>query len=191
MLLLVGGSFALLRGLDRAEPTAPPAALPAEPGAAGAPPPEPPPGPRPEPSPGVEPPPAPAIRSMPRAAASSRWEEVPEVARLHDLGPVLAAPTSRGLQAARAQFDGCFDDEARALALRASPPDPEATGPAILVLRLESRPGALDVVDVEVESLGTSTPALVACARQVLLGWPIAAAGAEAGRRYRLKWLLQ
>jgi hypothetical protein len=162
-----------------ADPVAAPA-LPASPGLAP-----------PAPASAVGPAPPPAIRSMPRATADVAWEEVPEAARLHDLGPGLAAPVSRGLQAARAQLDGCFEEEARALARRATPPDPEALGPAILVLRLESRPGALDVADVEVEAQGTSTPELVACARHVLRGWPIPAAGAEAGRRYRLKWLLQ
>lgn len=195
LVALAGGSVALLTtfgsGLtDR--PIPPPAA----PGPAGAPAEPAPPSLAQEPAPPPPPPAAPAttppaIRSMPRALAEVPWEEVPQAARLSDLGPVLAAPVNRALQAARAQLDTCFEEEARILARRQARPDPEVLGPAILVLRLESRQDGLDVADVEVESMGTSTPELVDCARHVLRGWPVPAPGATPARRYRLKWLLQ
>ena len=136
----------------------------------------------------------PRIGARPRAAASVAWEQVPAAARLSDLGPGLAAPVNAALKAARDEMDSCFEEETRLLASRPAPqygPDDQPRGPAILVLRLESRAGGLDVVDTEVETLGTSTRELVECARHVLKGWPVAAPAAAAGTRYRLKYLLQ
>ncbi|HET8540312.1 MAG TPA: hypothetical protein VFL83_10620 [Anaeromyxobacter sp.] len=135
----------------------------------------------------------PRIGARPRAAASVAWEDVPVAARLSDLGPGLAAPVNAGLRAARDQMDSCFEEEDRILAKRRVRYDPDAPpmGPAFLVLRLESRAGALDVVDTEVGRLGTSTPELVECARHVLRGWPIDAPAARPGTRYRLNYLLQ
>ena len=146
--------------------------------------------PEPPPEPLVSPP---RIGARPRAAASVAWEQVPQAARLSELGPGLAAPVNAALRAARAEMDSCFAEETRLLAKRPAPtydPDAPPTGPAILVLRLESRAGGLDVVDTELESLGTSTRELADCARHVLKGWPIDAPGATAGTRYRLKYLL-
>jgi len=168
-------------GLPGAGVTAP-AGTPAPPAAAAEP---------PAPEPLVSPP---RIGARPRAAASVAWEQVPAAARLSDLGPALAAPVNAALRAARATMDTCFEEETRLLARRPPPPsDPDAParGPAVLVLRLQSRAGGLDVVDTELESPGTSTPELVACARQVLKGWPIDAPAATPGTRYRLKHLLQ
>jgi hypothetical protein len=106
----------------------------------------------------------------------------------------VSGPVTRGLEAARAQMDACFADEAKRLARgegpRFDPADPP-TGPATLTLLLESRPGGVDVVDTQVVSLGTSTAQLVSCARQVLKGWPIAAPDAAGGRRYRLRYTVQ
>jgi hypothetical protein len=146
--------------------------------------------PPPTPEPLVSPP---RIGARPRADASVAWEQVPAAARLSDLGPRLAAPVNAALRSARDAMDSCFEEEKRLLAARPAPsydPDAPPTGPALLVLRLESRAGALDVVDTELESLGTSTRELVECARHVLKGWPIDAPAATAGRRYRLKYLL-
>ena len=138
--------------------------------------------------------PAPRIRSRPRAASSVAWEQVPAAAKLSDLGPGLAAPVNAALKAARDEMDSCFEEDTRLLESRPATrygPDDQPRGPAILVLRLESRAGGLDVVDTEVETLGTSTRELVECARHVLKGWPVAAPAAAAGTRYRLKYLLQ
>ena len=145
----------------------------------------------PAPEPLVSPP---RIGARPRAAASVGWEQVPAAARLSDLGPALAAPVNAALRAARDAMDSCFEEETRLLASRPAPgydPDAPPRGPAVLVLRLESRAGALDVVDTELESPGTSTRELVECARHVLKGWPVDAPAATAGQRYRLKYLLQ
>ncbi len=134
------------------------------------------------------------IRGRPRAASTVAWEDVPTAARLADLGPGLAAPVNAALRAARDTMESCFEEDTRLQASRAAPrygPDDQPRGPAVLVLRLESRPGGLDVVDTEVESQGTSTRELVACARHVLKGWPIPAPAAPPATRFRLTYLLQ
>jgi hypothetical protein len=144
-----------------------------------------------EPEPPVPPP---RIRGRPRAASSVAWEDVPTAARMADLGPELAAPVNAALRAARDTMESCFEEDTRLQASRAAPrygPDDQPHGPAVLVLRMESRAGGLDVVDTEVESQGTSTRELVACARHVLKGWPIPAPAARPGTRFRLTYLLQ
>jgi hypothetical protein len=145
------------------------------------------------PAPAPEPPrvtPA-SIRAHPSARADVGWDEVPVAIRFSELGSGLAAPVKRGLDEARAQMDACFEAEARALARLPAAPEPDVGGPAVLVLLLESRPGGLDVVSTELESLGTSTKALVSCCREVLKGWSLDVAGAPPARRYRLKLVLQ
>jgi hypothetical protein len=128
------------------------------------------------------------------AAAFVEWESVPMVARIGQLGPDVSGPVMRGLAAARAQMDTCFTDEARRLARgegpRFDPADPP-TGPAVLMLMLQSRPGGVDVVDTQVVSLGTSTAALTSCVQQALKGWPMNAPGATGARRYRLRYVVQ
>jgi hypothetical protein len=136
---------------------------------------------------------APDIGARPSAAAIVPWDLVPIASRLGELGPGLAAPVNTALKSARATIESCFEEDRQLRASRPAPPyDPEnvPTGPAVLVLQLESRAGALDVVAATVESLGTSTKELAECACQVLRGWPIPAPGATAGRRYRLKYSL-
>lgn len=132
-------------------------------------------------------------RRRPVAEAATGWDDVPIAARPYDLGPELARPVMTALDAARGQMDPCFDEEERALAQGRGPrfdPKNPPTGPAVLVLRLESRAGALDVVDAEIASLGTSTRALAVCCQQVVKGWPIPAPLAVPGQRYRLVYLL-
>jgi hypothetical protein len=169
-------------------PAAAAGTVPSAPGTAGA-------GAAQEPvAPDPEPLPPPRIRGRPRAASSVAWEDVPTAARLADLGPELAVPVNAALREARKAMDSCFEEDTRLLATRPAPqygPDDQPRGPAVLVLRIESRAGGLDVVDTEVDSQGTSTPELVDCARHVLKGWPMPAAAAAPGTRLRLNYLLQ
>jgi hypothetical protein len=135
----------------------------------------------------------PTIGARPSAAAVVPWEMVPAASKPAELGPALAVPVNTALRAARATIESCFEEDRRLRAGRPAPtvdPDNVPTGPAVLVLQLESRGGALDVVSATVESLGTSTRELAECACQVLRGWPIDAPAATAGRRYRLKYSL-
>jgi hypothetical protein len=88
----------------------------------------------------------------------------------------------------------CFAEERRVLAAGRAPPfDPAdpPTGPAILVLDLQTRSGGVDVVSANVESLGTSTPELATCAVQLLSGLAIDAPAAPQGKRFRLLHMLQ
>jgi hypothetical protein len=146
----------------------------------------------PVPSPELEAAVAPA-RRRPSAPADTRWDGVPIAARPYDLGPELARPVAVALDAARGDMEPCFQEEERALAQgrgpRFDPRDPP-TSAAVLVLRMESREGTLEVVDTELDSLGTSTRALATCCQRVLKGWSIAAPLAAPGRRFRLKYLL-
>ena len=191
ILLLGAAGLAVIWALDRAPDAARPAAG-AAPAAAPAPPAAvapatPAPAAPPDPLPEITPP---RIRVQPSAASTVDWPRVPIAGKPSDLGRDLARPAFDALDAARSQMDGCFADE-HARMERAPAGGEGHEGPAVLVLRLESRDGALDVVGSEVESRGDSSEALVSCARTVLQGWPIAAPAAAAGRRYRLKWVLQ
>jgi hypothetical protein len=174
--LSLGGAAA---DAPAAAPAAAPAPVTAVPAAATAPAPEPP---RVTPA---------TIRARPSARADVAWDEVPVAVRLSELGPGLAAPVKRGLDEARARMDACFEAEARTLARLPAAPEPDVGGPAVLVLSLESRPGGLDVVSTDLESLGTSTKALVTCCREVLKGWSLDVPDAPPARRYRLKLVLQ
>lgn len=145
--------------------------------------------------PDATPPPVapPAIRGPRSASAGAAWEEVPVALRAHELGRELARDVRVSLEEARGGMEPCFATEAKALQhVRAAPADPDRPfgGPGVLILRIESRAGALDVVDVEVDALGTSTAALAACCRNVLHGWRIPAAQAVPGKRYRLAFPL-
>lgn len=193
ILLLGAASLAILSALDRGAPDTPragatvppPAAAPIHPTAV-APGTQVPAAPR-EPLPEITPQ---RIRVQPSAASTVDWARVPVASKPSELGRELARPAFDALAAARAQMDGCFADEhARMERLPAGGEGHE--GPAVLVLRIESRDGALDVAGSELESRGDSSEALVSCARAVLQGWPIAAPAAAPGRRYRLKWVLQ
>jgi hypothetical protein len=136
---------------------------------------------------------APDIGARPSAASIVPWDLVPVASRIGELGPGLAAPVNTALKSARATIESCFEEDRQLRATRPAPavdPDNAPTGPAVIVLQLESRAEALDVVAATVESLGTSTRELADCACQVLRGWPIPAAAATAGRRYRLKYPL-
>jgi hypothetical protein len=129
-----------------------------------------------------------------RTSASAEWSSVPVAARAYEMGTELARPVMAALDAAREQMEPCFEDERQRLAAGKGPhfdPADPPSGPALLVLRLQSREGAVDVADVEVESLGTSTRELATCCSHVLKGWPMPAPAALPGQRYRLKYVLQ
>jgi hypothetical protein len=134
------------------------------------------------------------IRGRRAARADVDWAEVPVALRVNQLGPAIAADVKASLEEARAGMGSCFRAEALALAGKppqAEDPDRPFGGPAVLVLQLESRDGAVDVVDVEVATLGTSTEGLATCCGNVLRGWRIPAAGSTTGKRFRLKLPLQ
>ena len=99
---------------------------------------------------------------------------------LGKIGPYVKA----GLDAARREMAFCYRQAG-------GPPPPRTSDPAILLLYLEAREGALDIIDTRTEYLGTSAPEVVECCREVLRGREIPAFDTEPGRRYRVKYRLQ
>lgn len=189
ILLLGTAALAVLWALDRAAAPARPEASEATPAppASGSPPFPASPAPAASGLPEVTPP---RIGVFPSAASTVEWERVPIAGKPSELGRELARPAFDALAAARAQMEGCFEAENRR-AERAPPGGEDHAGPAVLLLRLESRQGGLDVVGTEIDERGDSSPDLVACARTVLEGWPVPAPAAASGRRYRLKWVVR
>jgi hypothetical protein len=104
---------------------------------------------------------------------------------LGKMGPYVKV----GLDAARRDMEFCFRETAE----RASSPDAPALppDPGVLLLYLDAREGAIDVIDARMEHPGTSTPALVECCREVLRGFEIPAFGAVPGERYRVRFALE
>jgi len=119
------------------------------------------------------------------------WNDVRLTSRLQELGAV-APYVNMGLKAAREAMSHCFAAEQAAggdLPGSARGVD-EDTSPAVLLLYLEARDRAIDVVEVAVESLGASSPQLVSCCREVLRGHEIRSPNTTPGRRYRLRYPL-
>jgi hypothetical protein len=109
---------------------------------------------------------------------------------LGKLGPYVKA----GLDAARRDMMFCFTRSSDAPAPEGedqddAPPPPRAD-PAVLLLYLEAREGALDVIEARTEYRGTSAPEVVECCREVLRGLEIKAFHTVPGERYRLKYRL-
>jgi hypothetical protein len=122
------------------------------------------------------------------------WRESRVAYRLREIGPV-ATYVYAGLKSAREEMKHCFEAgaaEAGAARAGAAETGPDAeSSPAVLVLYVEERDGAIDVVDVRVDRLGTSPPGLVECCRDVLRGHEILAPNAVPGRRYRLPFRVE
>jgi hypothetical protein len=98
------------------------------------------------------------------------------------------------LEDARRDMDFCFEQARGAASGEAAIAADESarpSAPAVLLLYLQAREGALDVVDVRTDYLGTSSREVVDCCREVLRGREISAFNAVAGRRYRVKYELQ
>ncbi|MFL5404715.1 MAG: hypothetical protein ACJ79O_02530, partial [Myxococcales bacterium] len=112
----------------------------------------------------------------------SSWRSAKFAFTFRELG-AMGPYVKVALDGARRDMAFCFD--------QADAPDPDAPrDPAVLLLYLEGREGALDVVDARAERLGRRTPELVECCRQVLRGLEIPAFKAVPGQRYRLRFQL-
>lgn len=139
----------------------------------------------------VGPTPAPPLPLPDEGPDAASWRSTKVAFRPRELGR-LGASVKVGLDAARRDMDFCFRKADRG----AADPAPRASGdgrrePAILLLYLEAREGAVAVVDTRTDYLGDATPELVECCREVLRGWEIPAFDAVPGRRYRLKFQLE
>lgn len=147
------------------------------------------------------PPETPAPESATAIAGEARptddqaaWADVAVATRASQLGVQLARPVHLALLDARERMSGCFADETTRLAHRPprefDPNDPPR-GSAVLDLHLERNGDELLIVAAEPEYLGTSTPELVACCREILVGVQIPVPGTPPASRYRLKFPLQ
>ena len=156
-------------------------------------------------------PPAPADAAPSDAAAAPAaaredgldgpaWQRSKVAFRTRDLGR-LGPYVQSGLDAARRDMEFCYaqapprPDAVPAPPLDAESQEAAATAvraePATLLLYLEAREGALDVVEARTDRRGTSPPELVECCREVLRGMEIKAFGAVPGQRYRVKFRLR
>jgi hypothetical protein len=128
------------------------------------------------------------------SAAGTPWGAVPAFVRASNFGAPLAAAVEGGLAEARARLEPCFEAEiARQDAGRtgARPSAGQHPGQPLIVLRLEARLDALEVVGTELERRGDGTEEFIACSRKALAGFTMDAPGAGAGQRYRLLLPLQ
>jgi hypothetical protein len=137
---------------------------------------------------------APPAAAPAPAAAGVPWDRVPVATRSHELGRGLARPWREGLDEAHRAMSHCFAEESSRRASGQAPPPPEGASqaePPALVLSIEAHDGALQIVGSEVAALNGHTPEFVDCARAVLDGWTVQVPEARAGRRYRLRYLIQ
>jgi hypothetical protein len=138
--------------------------------------------------------------SAPRDAFDTpAWRNARVAFRPRDLGR-LGPYVRAGLDAARRDMDFCFRQagaptggpaEAPAAGSDQGDTPPPRADPAVLLLYVEAREGALDVVGTTTEHRGTASPELVECCREVLRGLEIKAFNTSPGQRYRLKFRLQ
>ncbi len=121
------------------------------------------------------------------------WDEVPILSDASELGEPLAGAVRDGLTAARSRIDRCFANEQKRAEERGPRPLDGAGdrgAPAVLLLRLTGRAGALDVDGVEVRAQGRVVGELVDCARRMLDGRALAVPRSVAGKRYRLTFVV-
>jgi len=147
-----------------------------------------------------------ALAAVPTAAPGDafdtpEWQSARVAFRPRELGR-LGPYVQAGLDSARRDMEFCFRS-ARTPAERIPapaadppgeeepPPPPPRADPGILLLFVEAREGALDVIGTRLEHRGTSSPEVVECCREVLRGFEIKAFNTVPGRRYRLKFRLQ
>jgi len=98
------------------------------------------------------------------------------------MGPYVKA----GLDDARREMAFCFDERTSGSGHY------QGSGqPAVLLLYLEGREGALDIVDTRTEQMGDAAVDLVECCRQVLRGFAIPAFDTAPGQRFRVRFELE
>ena len=150
---------------------------------------------RPAPPPlAVAPPPPPPPPPPPRDS----WESVEPAGRPADLGAIGPGFMMAMRNTATGRLATCFDEvvEARNAATGAVPAatrDPNVTAigaPPVLMLELETRAGAVVIVDAPVESQGTAGDGTILCAQRALRGLTLSVPAARDGERHRLRWPL-
>jgi hypothetical protein len=129
--------------------------------------------------------PLPAASAPEPRPDAGEWGNAPMAFGFRELG-AMGPYVKAGLDAARRDMDFCFQQDAGAPQTDAGP-----RKPAVLLLYLEAREGALDVVEALPESRGEATPRFVECCLDVLRGYEIPAFKAVPGRRYRFRFSLE
>jgi hypothetical protein len=131
--------------------------------------------------------PAAALEPVRQEVTDRRWSAVEIVLLPEDLGRTMGPSVKAGLDGARNDDMGfCFREPQRAGEVA-----PEATATwrprrtGSLDLYLETRKGAVDVVDARVARPGTLPPEVLECCREVLRGLEIHVPVAEKGARFR------
>lgn len=146
------------------------------------------------PRPPPEPPAPVQYDAAPEPPPPGSWEAITPVARAGSLGPIGSA-VGRGLNALKPQLSACWNEAAASGGLvaptdnyteardEAPPPDQTTT---ILVLQVETMVDQVRIIEAPVESQGSASYGLVACAQRVLRGQTFDAPGARPGQRYRI-----
>ena len=138
----------------------------------------------------LDPVPGPGAKFAPRRPEeidSPTWRNARFAFNFRELGK-MGPYVKAGLDGARREMSFCFDEaEGRSGA------DPGAGSKehAVLLLYLEARAEALDVVDTRTERMGDATVELVECCRQVLRGFAIPAFDTAPGQRFRVRFELE
>ena len=121
------------------------------------------------------------------------WKNAKLAFGMRELG-AMGPYVKVGLAAARREMDFCFRQAERArpgTQASGEAQDPQPPPPAVLLLYLEAREGALDIIATRTEYPGSLSPELIDCCRQVLRGFEIPAYKTVPGKRYRVNYHLQ
>lgn len=150
----------------------------------------------PPPPEGPREPPPPEVQydAPPEPPPPGSWESIAPVARAGSLGAVGTA-VGRGLNALQPALADCWS-EAAARGGQVAQEDnlteardeaPPADGTTtVLVLQVETLADQVRIVEAPLESQGSASDGLVACAQRVLRGQTFDAPGAQPGQRYRI-----
>jgi hypothetical protein len=150
----------------------------------------PPAAPKAAPAPAPAPPPPRAARRPPERGSP---EPVVHGESLRSLGPV-GVQLLNGLNGVRGQLAACLDRDRRAGIGRTSPAQgrmavpPQRVGRPVLVLEVETLPGAVRILDAPVVDRQGASDGLVDCAQGVLRGLTVRAPAAQPGARHRVQY---
>jgi len=140
--------------------------------------------------------PAPVYEPAPPPPPPNTWEAVKPAAKLASLGRIGAA-VARGLNEMKDEMDVCFDEDVQSQhgrnpvsRSRDAAPISDEVQATIVMLHIEGRYGSVVIVDAPVETQGTASDGLVACAQRVLRGLEFQTPDAAPGQRFRVPYML-
>jgi hypothetical protein len=138
-----------------------------------------------EPGPPVE------YAPLPPKPPAGSWEAVTPVPRPAALGPIGAA-IGRDLNELQPRIAACFEAGASHgdASTMVDPNGAEDRGVTVLVLHVETLAGRARIVDAPVETFGSTSQGVVACAQRVLRGRVVTAPQAQPGARHKILFTL-